>query len=94
MLFRSLGSDLMRGIEGQGGAGGSSAGGILERFLGNNTRPTGGVPNGQLGPNGAPGFGSGNEILPPGVGTNRQQSSTGGGVGVPSAPPVLPQLPF
>ena len=108
----SLGNDLMRGIGLEGGNGqngngqATSAGGILERFLGtsprsapapqkNNYPPATGTPGGQLPPPGGTNTWYGNDILPaapiPGA---PQPIPNQPAPSVPSGTPVLPPLPF
>jgi membrane protein required for colicin V production len=108
----SLGNDLMRGIGLEGGNGqngnnqATSAGGILERFLGtsprsapspqrNNYPPATGTPGGQLPPPGGTNTWYGNDILPsaPIPGTP-QPFPTQPAPSVPSGIPALPPLPF
>jgi hypothetical protein len=96
----NLGNDLMRGIglqgpNGQNGNGqATSAGGILDRFLGTNP-PATGTPGGQLPPPGATNTWYGNDILPsaplPGA---PQPIPNQPAPSVPSGIPVLPPLPF
>lgn len=96
----NLGNDLMRGIglqgpNGQNGNGqATSAGGILDRFLGTNP-PATGTPGGQLPPPGATNTWYGNDILPlaPLQGTP-QPIPNQPAPSVPSGIPVLPPLPF
>jgi membrane protein required for colicin V production len=96
----NLGNDLMRGIglqgpNGQNGNGqATSAGGILDRFLGSNP-PATGTPGGQLPPPGATNTWYGNDILPlaPIPGTP-QPVPNQPAPSVPSGIPVLPPLPF
>ena len=96
----NLGNDLMRGIglqgpNGQNGNGqATSAGGILDRFLGTNP-PATGTPGGQLPPPGATNTWYGNDILPlaPLPGTP-QPIPNQPAPSVPSGIPVLPPLPF
>lgn len=96
----NLGNDLMRGIglqgpNGQNGNGqATSAGGILDRFLGSNP-PATGTPGGQLPPPGATNTWYGNDILPlaPIPGTP-QPIPNQPAPSVPSGIPVLPPLPF
>jgi membrane protein required for colicin V production len=108
----SLGNDLMRGIGLEGGNGqngngqATSAGGILERFLGtsprsapapqrNNYPPATGTTGGQLPPPGGTNTWYGNDILPaapiPGA---PQPIPNQPAPSVPSSTPVLPPLPF
>jgi membrane protein required for colicin V production len=96
----NLGNDLMRGIglqgpNGQNGNGqATSAGGILDRFLGTNP-PATGTPGGQLPPPGGTNTWYGNDILPsaplPGA---PQPIPNQPAPSVPSGIPVLPPLPF
>jgi membrane protein required for colicin V production len=96
----NLGNDLMRGIglQGPNGQNGNnqatSAGGILDRFLGTSP-PATGTPSGQLPPPGATNTWYGNDILPlaPLPGTP-QPFPTQPAPSVPSGIPVLPPLPF
>jgi hypothetical protein len=96
----NLGNDLMRGIglqgpNGQNGNGqATTAGGILDRFLGTNP-PATGTPGGQLPPPGATNTWYGNDILPlaPLPGTP-QPIPKQPAPSVPSGIPVLPPLPF
>ena len=96
----NLGNDLMRGIglqgpNGQNGNGqATTAGGILDRFLGTNP-PATGTPGGQLPPPGATNTWYGNDILPlaPLQGTP-QPIPNQPAPSVPSGIPVLPPLPF
>ena len=96
----NLGNDLMRGIglqglNGQNGNGqATSAGGILDRFLGTNP-PATGTPGGQLPPPGGTNTWYGNDILPsaPLPGTP-QPIPNQPAPSVPSGIPVLPPLPF
>lgn len=96
----NLGNDLMRGIglqgpNGQNGNGqATTAGGILDRFLGTNP-PATGTPGGQLPPPGATNTWYGNDILPlaPLPGTP-QPIPNQPAPSVPSGIPVLPPLPF
>ena len=96
----NLGNDLMRGIglQGPNGQNGNnqatSAGGILDRFLGTNP-PATGTPGGQLPPPGATNTWYGNDILPlaPLPGTP-QPIPNQPAPSVPSGIPVLPPLPF
>jgi membrane protein required for colicin V production len=96
----NLGNDLMRGIglQGPNGQNGNnqatSAGGILDRFLGTNP-PATGTPGGQLPPPGATNTWYGNDILPlaPLQGTP-QPIPNQPAPSVPSGIPVLPPLPF
>ncbi|MFZ4081756.1 MAG: CvpA family protein [Pirellula sp.] len=108
----SLGNDLMRGIGLEGGNGqngnnqATSAGGILERFLGtsprsapspqrNNYPPATGTTGGQLPPPGGTNTWYGNDILPsaplPG---SPQPIPNQPAPNFPSGIPVLPPLPF
>jgi len=108
----SFGNDLMRGIGLEGGNGqngngqATSAGGILERFLGtsprsapspqrNNYPPATGTTGGQLPPPGGTNTWYGNDILPatpiPGA---PQPIPNQPAPSVPSGTPVLPPLPF
>ena len=96
----NLGNDLMRGIglqgpNGQNGNGqATSAGGILDRFLGTSP-PATGTPGGQLPPPGGTNTWYGNDILPsaplPGA---PQPIPNQPAPSVPSGIPVLPPLPF
>ena len=96
----NLGNDLMRGIglqglNGQNGNGqATSAGGILDRFLGTNP-PATGTPGGQLPPPGGSNTWYGNDILPsaPLPGAPRPIPNQPA-PSVPSNIPVLPPLPF
>jgi membrane protein required for colicin V production len=96
----NLGNDLMRGIglQGPNGQNGNnqatSAGGILDRFLGTNP-PATGTPGGQLPPPGGTNTWYGNDILPsaPLPGTP-QPIPNQPAPSVPSGIPVLPPLPF
>ena len=96
----NLGNDLMRGIglqgtNGQNGNGqATTAGGILDRFLGTNP-PATGTPGGQLPPPGGTNTWYGNDILPlaPLPGTP-QPIPNQPAPSVPSGIPVLPPLPF
>lgn len=96
----NLGNDLMRGIGLQGANGqngnaqATSAGGILDRFLGTNP-PATGTPGGQLPPPGATNTWYGNDILPsaPIPGAPRPFPNQPA-PSVPSGIPVLPPLPF
>jgi len=108
----SLGNDLMRGIGLEGGNGqngnnqATSAGGILERFLGtsprsapapqrNNYPPATGTIGGQLPPPGGTNTWYGNDILPAApISGAPQPIPNQPAPSVPSGTPVLPPLPF